>query len=338
MAGADCIGFGISQTTGKLVGVDEVRRGKACHCICAECGGGLIARQGEIRAWGFAHESGSPDCIGSAESALHRMAKQLVAQWRAIAIPELVATEKLEGLFYTLEETGRIPPRAVEISEGLAEVDCGSFRPDVMLTGTTGESIAVEIFVSHAVDAEKGARVRDAGQAMLEFDLAKVPRVGMTVAELDERLRAIAAKAKWIHHPEEGALRAKLHQKLLKKRADEEAARNQRLACIVDRRRGRYAGIASQPKWGAYEPTSKPVVLLAELRIDDVELLVKTHPLLDGVTIWAAHPYKACRERALCEIAKRVRAEGISCSDHTQHLGYVIAWGEASHEWVKQLQ
>lgn len=46
----------------------------------------LIARQGEIRSWHFAHESGA-ECEGGTETALHLAAKQIVASAPQILIP-----------------------------------------------------------------------------------------------------------------------------------------------------------------------------------------------------------------------------------------------------------
>ncbi|MCK7461038.1 MAG: hypothetical protein MZU84_02695 [Sphingobacterium sp.] len=83
--------FGIDQN-GHLVSVDEVARGKACDCCCPACGEVLIARQGEVRTWHFAHASGN-DCDGGAESALHKAAKQLIIRDSAILVPALEARE-----------------------------------------------------------------------------------------------------------------------------------------------------------------------------------------------------------------------------------------------------
>lgn len=57
---------GIGQTaidaiTGKAVGIADVKKGRACNCICPSCGKPLVARQGKIRTWHFAHATKS-DC------------------------------------------------------------------------------------------------------------------------------------------------------------------------------------------------------------------------------------------------------------------------------------
>ena len=169
---------------------------------------------------------------------------------------------------------------------------------------------------------------------MVEFDLSRLPRYGISAVDLDKQLRKIVPK--WIHHPGEAELRVELQRKLVKKEADFEAARRRRLEASVEFRRLEQWR-PRQPDWGDYDPPSKPVVLLAAFWLSDVELLVKTHPLLDGVTIWAAHSHKASRERALCEVAELIRSKGVTCSSRTTDLGYLIAWGQGGRQWADSL-
>ena len=68
--------FGLDHT-GRMRGIDEVEQGLACDCECPECGSPLVARKGAVRVHHFAHRGAS--CATGAESALHRMAKQIVA-------------------------------------------------------------------------------------------------------------------------------------------------------------------------------------------------------------------------------------------------------------------
>lgn len=53
------IPIAINRDTGEWTEVSEANRGTACNCICPSCGQGLIARQGEINAWHFAHDNAS---------------------------------------------------------------------------------------------------------------------------------------------------------------------------------------------------------------------------------------------------------------------------------------
>jgi hypothetical protein len=73
---------------GRVVSVNEVERGQACGCTCPACRRPLIARQGEVRVWHFAHATGA-DCEGGAESALHLAAKTAIERAGGITLPGL---------------------------------------------------------------------------------------------------------------------------------------------------------------------------------------------------------------------------------------------------------
>ena len=74
-AGSLLQSFAIAKD-GRIVSVDEVERGQACGCTCPCCKRPLIARQGDVRGWHFAHATGA-DCDGGAESALEPIAKPI---------------------------------------------------------------------------------------------------------------------------------------------------------------------------------------------------------------------------------------------------------------------
>src|SRR5882724_5332738 len=78
---------------GEIVHVSEVARGLNCGCICARCGGVLVARKGVRRQHHFAHH-GDSDCSGAAESLLHRLAKELLSTAKALALPPYIYRAK----------------------------------------------------------------------------------------------------------------------------------------------------------------------------------------------------------------------------------------------------
>ena len=57
--------------SGILREVDEVERGKNCHCRCPQCGGPVLARQGEVRVHHFAHHS-RRECFNALETSLYQ--------------------------------------------------------------------------------------------------------------------------------------------------------------------------------------------------------------------------------------------------------------------------
>ena len=72
---------------GKLIHVDSVSTGLACKCFCPHCKGELVAKNGGNRkVHHFAHANGS-DCVGAIESALHKMAKDILQEHKLIMLP-----------------------------------------------------------------------------------------------------------------------------------------------------------------------------------------------------------------------------------------------------------
>ena len=51
------IPFGLQRSSDRLVDVARVPRGSECGCICPSCSVPLVARQGDIKEWHFAHRS-----------------------------------------------------------------------------------------------------------------------------------------------------------------------------------------------------------------------------------------------------------------------------------------
>ena len=163
--------FGLTSD-GRLVSVENVSRGKACDCCCPECGEVLIARQGYMRAWHFAHASGG-DCHGAAEGALHRAAKQLVVRERSVLVPALEAHESHRLDDGRLGEATLVRPAETwTFSEMREEVAVGAYRVD--LAGAyAGRPVFIEIAVTHAV--EDGKREALAGLGIRCFEITLDP-------------------------------------------------------------------------------------------------------------------------------------------------------------------
>lgn len=85
--------FGLDVMTDELVDVQGVSRGSACACVCPSCRTPLIARQGAIKIWHFAHESrGTAEetkelCEYSLWVSIKLMARQLFMQATTVALP-----------------------------------------------------------------------------------------------------------------------------------------------------------------------------------------------------------------------------------------------------------
>lgn len=66
--------------------IDDVPNGKKCACLCAECGGSLVAKnKGKIKVHHFAHASGN-DNIKCSQTALHLLAKAIIVEEKRVPI------------------------------------------------------------------------------------------------------------------------------------------------------------------------------------------------------------------------------------------------------------
>lgn len=146
------------DTDGKLIHVDSVSTGLACKCFCPHCKSELIAKNGGNRkSHHFAHANGS-DCIGAIESALHKMAKDILQEHRLIMLPPIQQNT-----------TGR----QIVFSKVEAEVfdkDL-SLRPDCIGYSENERLIWVEFKRTHEVDVKKAGKIISAKVDCVEIDL-----------------------------------------------------------------------------------------------------------------------------------------------------------------------
>ena len=84
--------------------VSEVERGAACACFCPVCGSPLIAKQGTIKEWHFAHEGSQErvECEVGALNMLRRIVAEMLQRCRTMELPP-----------YTQQVTGRSEYRLV---------------------------------------------------------------------------------------------------------------------------------------------------------------------------------------------------------------------------------
>lgn len=134
------IPFGERLGDGRIVTASEVPRGAACGCVCPECGGPLQAHHGDVLRWHFQHQSEQPGCRGGTESALHKFAKQVIAEKRAIWLPPLIARHTLPQHF----------PHELQVTSG-RWARLGNLRLEERVTCETGEFIVPDILAEMAV-------------------------------------------------------------------------------------------------------------------------------------------------------------------------------------------
>lgn len=214
--------YGRRKTDNKIISIDEVpvnMKGLLCDCVCAHCGKDLQAcsLEGKVNRY-FRHHNENKkdmecdyisDCNPTIanETALHKMAKQIIADEKRVFIPQKYIS-LLEAEVNDLPEeiTDRMPSfefqKAMVLCAESVELEkrLETFTPDILLKTKKGE-LFVEIFVSHQVDYDKEIKAKEYGSPMLEIDLSEFVQTPISSDNLRKILIDSAENRKWIFYP-----------------------------------------------------------------------------------------------------------------------------------------
>ncbi len=144
------IKYSLDQQTGKSMFIKNVLNGLSCNCICAKCGKKMVAVQGAEKEWHFRHHEDT-DCIGGQETAIHKLAKQIIIDNSEMLIEK-------EVLLY---------------SEARQEESFLSIIPDVTIL-SSGENVYFEIAVTHHVESSKENFYKNGFYKSIEIDLSNI--------------------------------------------------------------------------------------------------------------------------------------------------------------------
>ncbi|PWF49399.1 hypothetical protein [Massilia glaciei] len=193
--------FAVSSD-GRVVHVDDVSNGTQCGCICTNCRTVLIAKNGgHERAHHFAHH-GSTDITGCAETALHLAAKQIVSDYKRLALPAVLGAPEGEETRITafnqvsLEYTLHNP-----VTQHWIVADC-------FATCST-DPLIIEIAVRHRVDEFKAAKIRDLKLPAIEIDLSDQIGKLWTWDDLENAVLFDLNRRQWIYSPQSSAVALK---------------------------------------------------------------------------------------------------------------------------------
>lgn len=150
---------------GRILHISEVPSGLACGCACPECDSKLVAHKGEDLAHHFAHYAVT-NCSGGTESALHKLAKQVIAEHGVVATPAVKAQHADQERLVRRQALFR--PDSVVLEKRM-----DGMRPDLIARRGDHE-LLVEVAVTHACGAKKIALIRERQLAAIEIDLGRV--------------------------------------------------------------------------------------------------------------------------------------------------------------------
>lgn len=172
--------FGLRD--GRMWRPRQVAPGLACGCVCPACQAPLVARatDSEYRRPHFAHMA-QTDCRAGYETALHRKAKELLAEHAHLLLPAWDGEGGMPNPPSMHDDDGQwllgrrveFPACEASLSRVRIEEGRGDYIPDVIAMDDWGE-LLIEIRVSHAVDPLKRRRIQSEGGRLVEIDLSKL--------------------------------------------------------------------------------------------------------------------------------------------------------------------
>lgn len=237
------ISFGVHRS-GRILDAVEAVRGLACECTCPVCGGALVARRGEVKAPHFAHHDSS-NCAGANMTALHLAAQQLIVDAQRLALPPLdVHVVQHHACLGAYQKSVWFEHGAEWVLDGArAEVAIGlGRRVDVAGDDPEMRRVAVEVRVTHEVDADKTRDLATLGIPCVEVNLQEWVGQMLTMTTLAEQVLDRVDNRTWVYHPRQAGYERQLmdgYPVWVAQREAEEAARERALAAWEAQRQRR---------------------------------------------------------------------------------------------------
>ena len=168
---------------GQLLHINDVENGLSCGCVCPSCGGVLEACQGKHNQYHFKHYR-IADCNHGSETALHIMAKSIVAKSKLVYLPNIPI--EINNSYSRGRYGQSFKGSMCDYNESYIEKDITpDFRCDVLLKKFVRADVRrnlfqqyepdclnVEIKVTHKVDFEKKLKIYNANLETIEIDLS----------------------------------------------------------------------------------------------------------------------------------------------------------------------
>lgn len=178
----------------RLAPIHTVSRGLACLCRCIVCGEAVIARQGEIREWHYAHVSNREDCLISGETVLHLLVKQCIKDGGgALKVPDRPPGRALPDPFEKSIKDGWIQFDRIDL-----EVSLEGVRPD--LIGYAGDHlVAIEVAYSSFCDLDKAQQLENLNLSTLEIDIRMFDPMNYDEDAVRHAVLAQVEHKRWIY-------------------------------------------------------------------------------------------------------------------------------------------
>lgn len=187
--------------SGKPLHVNEAKNGKACDCICYECGTQLIAVQGQSgkRRWHFSHAS-KIHCSGM--SALHFVAQNVFidSMGEGFTLPkfEVSECEEIEGIEFKYHK--QLPESQLIIASAVLEKKYNDQFVDVSVEDAKGNVVIIEIAVTNFKNELNKISLLELDLPVVEIDLGDMAW-DSTYQEIREAVLTGVRNKYFIAHP-----------------------------------------------------------------------------------------------------------------------------------------
>lgn len=203
---------------GKLINISKVESGLRCGCVCAGCGGQLIARKGDVKVHHFAHVNA--DCQAGQESAIHLAFKEAYLKHSKLIAP----------VFHNQVQLGSdIADVKIEISEyindlGIGvvnEYSIGGIRADSAIVDEFGNPlIFIEFAFTHYIDKNKESKLKAINVPCFEVDINGA-NIGL-LSNFDYFSSFVSQNSKWVVNEKAKEITHKEGLRILKERREQQ--------------------------------------------------------------------------------------------------------------------
>lgn len=179
---------------GQLIHISKVESGLKCGCVCAGCGGQLIARKGDVKIHHFAHVNA--DCKAGQESAIHLAFKEAYLKHSKLVAPVFHNQVQLGSDFadITIDVVEYIDDSGMQV---VSEYSTWGVRADSAIVDKCGSPlIFIEFAFTHYVDKDKESKLKAINVPCFEVDINGA-NIGL-LSDFDYFSSFISENSKWI--------------------------------------------------------------------------------------------------------------------------------------------
>lgn len=195
-----------------IISISELtpeERGLNCNCTCPSCGDTLIARLGDVKQHHFAHTTSECNIAHAQQTALHLMAKEIIAGSKEISSPAFTVSinefnefsEKKKYYIRLNENTyTHVNAKIVKYQSVTLEKRIADIVPDIMIE-SSGKQCFIEIAVTHFVDHEKTEKIKGLQLPTFEINLSSLYDAEISREELKHEILYNDSNRYWIYYP-----------------------------------------------------------------------------------------------------------------------------------------